>query len=129
MIHESWQSSESPSPLSISYVMASWLPSQSWTTDVTSSPTTSADAGVCRSRLPELLERAAMLSAFAEDVADGMNTDLTSWTLSLGSTSTGGRLSAFQFETPLTQLTSRSLEHLAVCLLFATYGTDESEDG
>ena len=129
MIPESWQSSESLSPLSISYAMASWSPSRSWTTDVTCSRTTNGGAGGFRSRLQDLPATTSMPFEYAGGVADATNTDPLWWMLLLGSTSTAGRLSAFQFETPLTRPTSLSREPLAVCLLFAAYATDESEAG
>jgi hypothetical protein len=110
VIRESCQSWGSPSPSSISYVMASWSPSQSWTTDATCSRTTDRDAGACRSRLPALAESLGTMSACEWASAGETTTTDLWWTLFSGSTSTGGRWSAFQYETPdrLPTATSRS---------------------
>lgn len=99
MIRESLQSWGYPSPSSISYVMASWSPFRSWTTDVTCSHTTDLDAGDCKSRLLALMDAMADSSACEWESAAGTNTTGLWWTLFSPSISTVGRWRASPFET------------------------------
>lgn len=108
MTLESYQSWGSRSPLSISYVMASWSRSQSWTMDATCSLTTDQDAGDCRSKLQALMEDMATASGCEWAGDEETNTTGLWWTLFSGFTSTGGRLSACRFVTPDRQPTALS---------------------
>lgn len=98
-MHESSRSWGYQSPSSISYVMASWSPSQSWTADAICLRTTAPDAGGYRSKLRALMDAMANSSDCEWGGGAGTTTTDLWWTLFSPSTSTAGRWCASPFAT------------------------------